>query len=425
MGAIRTTYQNGDKSSKLGIPPKKNPLFVTTILSLIGYISAIPAGEVVFDAQISRLALLRRGWIKELHQTVEEELTSTCPQLRKGNRSGRSRAASLVDVKEELTKAYPKEIGDLELNKCMADYDLQPEEILDNLPYSTLIRVAIAKLMLWKPDVLLLDDVTEDLEKATSDVDDISKACSWLENFLLCAESLKIVLMASHDRSFMDKVCHGVIEICQENHVTTRVLEGNYGRAYLAGGDFLHFHSFSLWQPKSAGLRATQAACAFASLVVNDFFLDQDVTGIPFTWKMVDVGTGTGILSLILAQQFHRHFEANEHFEMEIWAIDLDKAALDVASVNFDRSPWREKIFTYHGDFRTWKPQWKDPPKTFICNPPYNDDATVHRKSGSVEDLSRRRALERSFLPLEELCLEVAKQGCESLWILWGNMEVP
>ena len=379
----------------------------------------------MFGAQISRLAFLRRGWIIELHQTVEEDLRSTFPQLRKGNLPSRRRAASLVDVKEELT-AYPKEIGDLELKKCMADYDLQPEEILEDLPYSTLIRVAMAKLMLWKPDVLLLDDVTEDLEKATSDVDDINKACSWLEDFLLSAESLKIVLIASHDRSFMDKVCHKVIAI-EENHYTTRVLEGNYGRAYLAGGDFLHFHSFSLWQPKSSGLRATQAACAFASLVVKDFLCNKDVTDTDRKWKIVDVGTGTGILSLILAQQFHRHLEPKETLEMfELWAIDLDQAALDIASVNFDRSPWRQQIFTYQGDFRTWKPQWKDPPKTFICNPPYNDDATVHRKSGSiVEDLSRRRALERSFLPLEELCLEVAEQGCESLWILWGNMEVP
>ena len=145
------------------------------------------------------------------------------------------------------------------------------------------LRLLLLKLFSFSPDVLLLDDVTEGLE---------SSSCLWLESFLL-EQELKILLLASHDRCFMDRLCNVVIAIHKSR---CQVLPGSYSKAYLKGGDDLHFHSFSLHQPKSVGLRATQAACAFGALVAKD-------------WKqgrVVDVGTGTGLLALILAQEVHR-----------------------------------------------------------------------------------------------------------------------
>ena len=352
-------------------------------------------------------------------QTVKEEVKSLDPVPRglPGPRSS-SLSALVVDV-EKLSDSLD-EITDVEVKKCLDKFDLKPHDLLQELPPQKLIRLAMAKLMIWQPDVLLLDDVTEDLEREDPKVSD--EACNWLEDFLLSA-GLKILLVASHDRSFMDRVCNRVISI-QENK--TSVLEGNYGRAYLAGGDFLHFHSFSLWQPKSSGLRATQAACAFASLVVEDFCSRWE-KGVEGTYRIVDVGTGTGILSLIVAQQWHRRFGAlSTKPELQLWAVDLDAPALRIARANFDACPWADRIHTIHSSFEDWTPAWDDPPMSFICNPPYDDDDVVNRRAGTeAEELSRRRALERSFLPLEELCRGVKGQGCRSLWILWGNAEVP
>ncbi|CAL1156646.1 unnamed protein product [Cladocopium goreaui] len=385
----------------------------------------IQSGRIVFAPEIFRIAVLRSGWtFQETDQTVKEEVKSLSPVPRglPGPSEARSSSLSALVVDVERLSAL-NEITDVEIEKCLAKFDLKPHDLLQELPPQKLIRLAMAKLMIWQPDVLLLDDVTEDLE----DLEDpkvSDEACKWMEEFLLSA-GLKILLVASHDRSFMDRVCNRVISI-QENK--TSVLEGNYGRAYLAGGDFLHFHSFSLWQPKSSGLRATQAACAFASLVVEDFCSrwekGVDVEGVRRTYRIVDVGTGTGILSLIVAQQWHRRFGAlSTKPELQLWAVDLDEPALRIARANFDACPWADRIHTLHSSFEDWTPAWDDPPMSFICNPPYDDDVVNRRAGTEAEELSRRRALERSFLPLEELCRGVKGQGCRSMWILWGNAE--
>ena len=370
------------------------------------------SGRIVFAPEISRIAVLRRGWSSFQHRSVLEELTSSPPVSRLSQPQGSS--CMLVDVEGA---AFPQDIRDLKVEQCMEEFHLS-DELLMELPLCTLLRVAVAKLMIWKPDVLLLDDVT-DLEGEdwkVDQVDQIDLSACWMEKFLLSA-GLKILLVASHDRSLMDKVCNRVIAI-HDFHKTS-VLEGNYGRAYLAGGDYLHFHSFSLWQPKSSGLRATQAACAFASLVAEDFCASE-------ASKMVDVGTGTGILSLILAQQWQRRAKTGQ---LQVWSIELDEAALRIARHNFNSSPWADRIHTHHTSFQDWTPpSWEGHPPSFMCNPPYDDELVNQRAGTEAEALSRRRALERSFLPLEDLCRGVkghGAKGCQSIWILWGNAEVP
>eukprot|EP00438_Fugacium_kawagutii_P003425 Skav211339 [mRNA] locus=scaffold3120:305454:309829:+ [translate_table: standard] len=391
------TLRIGDRAALAG-PSKAGK---SLQIQLISGELPVQSGQMVFDPEISRIALLRSGWIRTFrHPTVQEELEASDPPVPRGEVLPGGSKSFLVDVK-------PREVGAAaEIHQQILQFELQPCDRLKELPPGTLLRVAMAKLMFWQPDVLLLDDVTDDLDE--------DAACSWMEDFLL-SKGLKILLVASHDRSFMDRVCNRVVAI-QGNR--TDVLEGNYGRAYLSG-EFLHFHSFSLWQPKSSPLRATQAACAFASLVANDFCRtwEQRPEGV---CNIVDVGTGTGILSLIIAQQWSR-FGGKP--DLQLWAIDLDEPSLRIARANFDSCPWADRIHAHHSSFKDWSPEWHDPPMSFICNPPYNDDSVNGRAGTEVQELSRRRALERSFLPLEELCRGAERQGCRSVWILWGNME--
>ena len=70
------------------------------------------------------------------------------------------------------------------------------------------MRIELAKLLLKKPDVLLLDDPTNHL-----DIESIQ----WLEDFLI--DSGQTVVVISHDRAFVD-------------HITTRTLEVTMGRLY-------------------------------------------------------------------------------------------------------------------------------------------------------------------------------------------------
>ncbi len=77
---------------------------------------------------------------------------------------------------------------------------------VDKLSGGQAKRVALAKVLLDEPDMLILDEPTNHL-----DVEMIE----WLENYL--TRSKTTLLMVTHDRYFLDKVCSRIIEIdrCQ------------------------------------------------------------------------------------------------------------------------------------------------------------------------------------------------------------------
>ncbi|MDE6715371.1 MAG: ATP-binding cassette domain-containing protein, partial [Muribaculaceae bacterium] len=75
-------------------------------------------------------------------------------------------------------------------------------------------RIAIAALLLSEPDMILLDEPTNHL-----DIDMIE----WLEAYL--SRSRATLLMVTHDRYFLDKVCNKIIEI-EDNTIYT--YQGNY-----------------------------------------------------------------------------------------------------------------------------------------------------------------------------------------------------
>ncbi|OEE85635.1 tRNA (adenosine(37)-N6)-methyltransferase TrmM [Enterovibrio norvegicus FF-162] len=76
--------------------------------------------------------------------------------------------------------------------------------------------------------------------------------------------------------------------------------------------------------------------------------------------NVLDIGTGTGLLSLMMAQRFpHAH----------ITALDIDQQAVESARLNAEQSAWNKRIIVMHQDIT----QWQDAVKfdTIICNPPY------------------------------------------------------
>ena len=76
------------------------------------------------------------------------------------------------------------------------------------------MKVALGKIILQKPDLILLDEPTNHLDLET---------ILWLEEYL---NSLKIaVILISHDRYFLDKVCNKIIFV--EKGVS-ETYNGNY-----------------------------------------------------------------------------------------------------------------------------------------------------------------------------------------------------
>jgi len=101
------------------------------------------------------------------------------------------------------------------------DY-LLPSHPFDTLSGGEKTRVALAGLLLREPDLLLLDEPTNHLDHT---------ALAWLEDYLIGYP--QAVLMVSHDRHFINRVCSRILEL---THAELRAYTGDY-EAYLAQRD--------------------------------------------------------------------------------------------------------------------------------------------------------------------------------------------
>lgn len=106
--------------------------------------------------------------------------------------------------------------------------------------------------------------------------------------------------------------------------------------------------------------------------------------------RILDIGTGTGIISLMMAQRFP---------EATISAIDIDENAIQDASVNFANSPFSLRLSLSHISFQDFlaNNSEKEAFDCVVCNPPYFD------KSLECDDLSKTRARHSSSLPFNVL----------------------
>ena len=87
-------------------------------------------------------------------------------------------------------------------------------QLIGNLSGGQRKRLALAKVIASEPDLLILDEPTNHLDIPTIE---------WLENYL--TRSKVTLLMVTHDRYFLDRVCDKIIEI---DRTILYVYEGNY-----------------------------------------------------------------------------------------------------------------------------------------------------------------------------------------------------
>ncbi len=111
-------------------------------------------------------------------------------------------------------------------------------------------------------------------------------------------------------------------------------------------------------------------------------------------FSVLDIGAGTGVISLMLAQRCYAEL---------IDAIEIDANAYEQCTENFENSPWNDRLFCYHASVKEFAQEIDDEYDLIVSNPPfYSED---YKSSNSQRDLARFN----DALPFEHLVMCVAK----------------
>src|SRR5690606_5683423 len=116
-------------------------------------------------------------------------------------------------------------------------------------------------------------------------------------------------------------------------------------------------------------------------------------------FSILDIGAGTGVLSLMLAQ---RSYAVSIAIGM-IDAIEIDDNAYEQCVENFENSPWSDRLFCYHAALEEFTEEIEDQYDLIISNPPfYSDD---YKSENEQRDLARFN----DAMPFEHLLESASK----------------
>ncbi len=196
----------------------KNGTGKTTLLNIISGLDSQDNGDVTFRSDLKIAYLMQNPDLNKSNTVLNEVFNSTDPVL------------SVIRDYERIIKDNDQEMmADIleKMDQFKAwDYENKVKQILSKLKITNLDqmigelsggqkkRVGLAKVLITDPDFLILDEPTNHLDL---------EMIEWLEEFL--NKSKGTLLMVTHDRYFLDRVCNEIIEIESNNLYTYK---GNY-----------------------------------------------------------------------------------------------------------------------------------------------------------------------------------------------------
>jgi len=117
--------------------------------------------------------------------------------------------------------------------------------------------------------------------------------------------------------------------------------------------DTFRFKQFQILQTGST-LKVCTDSCLFGAWVASHLSEGK---------KVLDIGTGTGLLALMYEQK---------HTDSSILALEIDTKSAELARYNFDQSPWAKKIVVRNESLQTFTSETASESfDVILCNPPF------------------------------------------------------
>ena len=112
---------------------------------------------------------------------------------------------------------------------------------------------------------------------------------------------------------------------------------------------------------------------------------------------ILDIGTGTGIISLMLAQRSSA---------ISIDGVEIDKSAFEQTVDNFENSDWSDRLYCYNTSFQKFADESNNEAIKYdliVSNPPF------YKEDYITKNISRNKARFSQFLSFKELIQGVSK----------------
>ena len=163
--------------------------------------------------------------------------------------------------------------------------------------------------------------------------------------------------------------------------------------------NYFQFKKFIIQQEKCS-MKVCTDSCLFGAWVADKIEKENIKPK-----NILDIGTGTGLLSLMLAQKTNAQIDA----------VEIDENSFEQSTENAKASPWNNQIKIFHADIKKWNAPLKY--DLIISNPPFYENDLL------PEDGRKNVSKHNAALSLEELIV-IAKNlltedGCFAVLLPW------
>ena len=214
FSGVNININNGDKLAIVGV----NGSGKSSLLDIIAGRESPDEGSVSFVRDLRVSYLDQNPVLNESNKIIDElfssgtKITNLIKDYEKSLYSGDDKLIQKMIQQMDDSKAWDFEVSVKQILFKLKLSDINKS--IKNLSGGERKRVALAKTLVHEADLLILDEPTNHL-----DIDMIE----WLEDYL--TESSRTILMVTHDRYFLDRICTGIFEISEKS---LTVYNGNY-----------------------------------------------------------------------------------------------------------------------------------------------------------------------------------------------------